>query len=296
MSEWFDDDIINFVSERGSHPGIPFLSHQSDDKMEEIILNSDYIHNKLIDLKLTADCDSIVDIINQDTTIDDDDDESKETIKKKETSDEELKKRLKGLFKDDDAFQVEFERDLKNRIYDSGKQSKENINEILLNDKENEKKNKNKNGKDLNNEECNFDVILNSEKSLAIYLNVTMLIQHGEEEKWEKHFEPTLVSDFIDVMPTDWNRIFKWDLVTSNPIGYIDFVNMDKKQLNKTRQLFEKLIASKYGNKLSEQDDARYWYNVDILWKWTLRSCCRINPVPKITNWKVIDAQEVSGD
>ena len=98
------------------------------------------------------------------------------------------------------------------------------------------------------------------------------------------------MSDFINIMPEDWNRMFKWELLTEHPIGFIDIKEseINGNNENNYKSKLEKIVNQQMKEKCTNTNFAM----ANIIWNYSLKQYWRMQETQNISSWRVMTAIE----
>eukprot|EP01083_Nonionella_stella_P014113 39698_1 len=251
----FNDEIFEFMMERGSHPGIPlFHSYRNHNlsSFDDGFISPQSIRIELANLSMSINCRNHITKHAQ-KDIDTNTDSAADV--------EHLKARLSKIYKNESALQ-------------------EALQQLNVNT---DKPKQERTESDIKDRAIEFDLEIIKNEPIPVYLEAAMNIYHGEDG--HKGFEPNLVSDFINVNAADWNRSFHWKVNTQTPIGYIECKDgTDDDELLKLKQHLDQLLTQ--GNQVRNME----WVNV--LYSYKVSKCFRLQSTNNISLWKVLDATE----
>ena len=261
LADNFDDEIFDFITERGSHPGIPlFHTYRQHglSSFDDGFPSSLSVHVQLTDICLSLDGTKHI-VYNDDQEDGDVDNNQNE----EEDDVNALREKLSKLYKNEDALNEALKKLNIDSTSSGGSQNKN----------------------DESSKELEFDFEMN-DSPIPLYLQCGLYIYHGNEYDniddviSNKAFEPNLVSDFVNINAADWNRLFHWRLITRTPVGYVECDNNNCEQLKKS---LDKLLEE-----YEEDDDGL----INVTNCYQASKTFRSQSTDNISLWKVVEATE----
>eukprot|EP01084_Bolivina_argentea_P118203 209775_1 len=264
LSDNFDEEILEFILERGSYPGIPLFHTYRQHKLSSFddgFITPQSIHIQLTNLSLSLPIKNYVIYNEYNSDQHESDDEEIQDINA-------LKEKLSKIYKNKDALEEALKK-------------LQTENESVKPKTKSKPKSKSKSKVS----EIEFDIDLMNDEPIPIYLQCGMHIYHGSEHDNindvinNNRFEPNLVSDFIDINAADWNRLFHWKLITRTPIGYIECND----NCDKLKNSLDKILVT--------NNDDEF---MNVLNCYRASQNFRLQTATDVSLWKVLAANEAT--
>ncbi|ETO16161.1 hypothetical protein RFI_21192 [Reticulomyxa filosa] len=248
VAPYINEDILNFLSERSSHPGLPTFAR----KHETIPVDPRDLSIKLSSLQLLFDIAPFL------SKAEKRDNTSSQPLQEQQQFEEFLRKIYKN---DDKAFQEALEQHLKTSKKTLHVQTPPNLKKRL----------------------CLLHSLTLRSQIMTLYQSIWLL----------KYADAATSYDVLPLSDGNTQRVFHWQLLSKNPVGFLE--QLDSK--NMTKKL-NKMLIKKLNNQGASRSPlfwsgctpAECWMDLTYQWHFSNKNWRKQQHTAKVLDWRLVDA------